>query len=122
MDKKQLQLGMNPSTASGRLVKDLLFNFVKGKLCCHCGTLMTRDNFSIEHVEPWLDSENPVERYFNIDNIDYAHLSCNVKQARKPRKLYDSIVEKRKHSWARYADKHPYSADKRRDRYLKYGT
>lgn len=84
--KKQNQLGMNPSTASHRLVKDLLWNFIKltgNDNCCKCGTEMDRSNFSIEHVQPWLDSENPLELYFDVDNISYSHLKCNVGDRRR---------------------------------------
>lgn len=86
-DKKTIQLGMNPSTASGRLVKDLLWNFITttgSNTCHHCGKPMTRDNFSIEHKVPWLDSESPVELYFDIENIGYSHLRCNTSAARNP--------------------------------------
>ncbi len=87
-DKKQRQLGMNPSTASGRLVKDLLWNFVKTTgqdACCKCGFPMSRETFSIEHVTPWLDSDDPVGLYFDLGNISYSHLRCNVEDGR-PRK------------------------------------
>ena len=83
--KKTLQLGMNPSTASGRLVKDLLFNFIElsGNICYRCGKPMTRDTFSIEHKKAWLDSDDPVKLYFDIENITYSHISCNSSAARR---------------------------------------
>lgn len=86
--KKTLQLGMNPSTASGRLVKDILFDFVdkSGAICHQCGEKMTRDTFSIEHKVPWLDSEDPVSLYFDLDNIAFSHLICNTKASRNPSK------------------------------------
>tara|TARA_R110000782_G_scaffold211033_1_gene298984 strand:- start:84 stop:497 length:414 start_codon:yes stop_codon:yes gene_type:complete len=88
-DKKKLQLGMNPSTASARLVKDLLWNFVETTgqdSCCKCRELMTRETFSIEHVVPWLDSADPVGLYFDIGNISFSHLICNIKASRpRPR-------------------------------------
>lgn len=81
MSKKAQQLGMNPSTASGRLVKDILFKLVcdtgRNK-CFQCGGDLTRDTFSIEHMKPWIDSENPVEMYFDLDNIAFSHYLCNV--------------------------------------------
>ena len=78
--KKQSQLGMNPSTASHRLGKDLLFKFVQihHPNCYRCGEPMTRETFSIEHKTPWLDSDDPVGLYFDLDNIDFSHLQCNV--------------------------------------------
>ena len=84
MDKKKQQLGINPSTASGKLLKDLLYDFVvkANHTCFRCGGKLTRETFSIEHVVPWLDSEDPVSLYFDIDNIAYSHLTCNVLMSR----------------------------------------
>lgn len=77
---------MNPSTASNRLVKDILYGLVvkTGQNECYkCSCPMTRDTFSIEHKEPWLDSENPVELYFDLGNISFSHFKCNVGARRK---------------------------------------
>ena len=85
MERKLNQLGMNPATASGRLVKDLLFDFVtKARYVCYrCKNPLTRDTFSIEHIVPWLDSDDPLALFFNLDNVAYSHLSCNVGASRK---------------------------------------
>lgn len=80
MDRKKQQLGMNPSTASAKLIKDLLFDFVikSGHKCFRCGGILTRDTFSIEHKVSWLNSDNPLKLFFDINNIAYSHLVCNV--------------------------------------------
>lgn len=86
MSKKSQQLGMNPATASNRLTKDILFHLVveTGKNMCHqCGGEITRDNFSIEHITPWLDSQDPVGLFFDMKNISFSHLKCNISAARK---------------------------------------
>lgn len=86
MDKKAEQLGMNPSTASNRLVKDILFKLVvqTGQdNCFHCGQKVSREDFSIEHKAPWLDTEDPVEMFFDLDNIAFSHFKCNVGAARQ---------------------------------------
>ena len=83
--KKREQLGMNPSTASGRLVKDLLYRFIveaKRNSCYVCSEEMSRDTFSIEHRVPWLDSDNPAGLYFDLDNITFSHKSCNFSRSR----------------------------------------
>jgi len=87
MDKKQKQLGMNPSTAQARLLRDLLFDFAvkSGHKCFRCGESLDRKTFSIEHIENWLDSDNPVEKFFDIKNIAYSHLSCNAGASRTVR-------------------------------------
>tara|TARA_B100001245_G_C22891839_1_gene429659 strand:- start:3040 stop:3405 length:366 start_codon:yes stop_codon:yes gene_type:complete len=99
MNTKQAQLGMNPSTAQGRLLKNLLFDFAikAGHKCYRCGGELTRETFSIEHIIPWLNSDDPVELFFSIDNIAYSHLLCNIKDARKSKRTYP-----KKHNLATY--------------------
>lgn len=81
--KKAQQLGMNPSTAQQRLVKDLLWEHVASHTPCHrCGGDMSRDTFSIEHLVPWLDSEDPVGLFFDLENVGFSHLACNVGASR----------------------------------------
>lgn len=38
----------------------------------------TVDELSIEHKEPWENSDNPKELFFNLDNISFSHLKCNI--------------------------------------------
>ena len=93
--KKHNQLGMNPSTASNRLVKDLLWDLVvkTGQDSCYCcGEKMERSNFSIEHKEPWLDSEDPLGKYFDLGNIAFSHKSCNYAEARHQRAECPSLA------------------------------
>ena len=54
-DTKKAQLGMDPGTASNRLVKDILWNYIvksEEDICYRCKLKLDRDNFSIEHIEP----------------------------------------------------------------------
>src|SRR5689334_22132550 len=85
--KKADQLGMPIGTASARLRKMILFDIpVKScKLVCYqCGEhIWDIDDLSIEHKIPWLDSESPIKLFFDLDNIAYSHLSCNVSAARQ---------------------------------------
>lgn len=124
--KKQHQLGMNPSTASGRLVKDLLFSFVKDTPCFHCGGSLTRETFSIEHKTPWLDSEDPAGLFFDLDNISFSHHACNVSAARRPHKKFFSKEEKNKdmalrqrNLWKSMTKEE--QQRKRREKYLRWG-
>lgn len=123
--KKQNQLGMNPSTASGRLVKDLLFKFVQDSHpnCYRCGLPMTRETFSIEHKTPWLDSSDPVGLFFDLDNIGFSHHSCNVKSARKLNKVYNSKEEARQAELKRSREyrRKTYDAAIRAARYINEG-
>ena len=78
---------MNPSTASNRLKKEILFSFVRKageNKCYQCGEeIKDVSTFSIEHKIPWLDSKSPTDLYFDLNNISFSHLSCNSKAARR---------------------------------------
>lgn len=123
--KKHTQLGMNYGTASNRLVKDLLFDFVSkaGHVCFRCGQSMAREDFSIEHREPWLDADDPVSMFFDIANIAYSHKSCNYAAGRRPAKRYDTTREYKaagmRRSWSRLTKEE--QQQRRREKYLKYG-
>ena len=85
--KKEILLGQPIGTASHKLRKSILFSLVKetGKdICFQCGKqIKTIDELSIEHKVPWLDAKNPKEMFFNLDNIAFSHLSCNVGAAKR---------------------------------------
>lgn len=118
--KKAEQLGMNPSTASGRLIKDTLFKMAMeaGHTCFQCGEALTRDTFSIEHKEPWLDSEDPRGMYFDQDNIAFSHLSCNVKAARQTRPKLGTQTDYNR-AWR---ERNPELAkERRKEQYLRTG-
>lgn len=87
LERKKEQLGMNPSTAYGRLKKLLLFSMAKelGRTTCYrCGALITDiKDFTIEHKEPWLDGDDPSGLFFDLSNVAFSHLSCNIADARK---------------------------------------
>ncbi len=91
-EKKKLKLGMPQGTAANRLRKTLLFHLVcKLNLnnCHQCKEkIKTEEEFSIEHKEPYLNSENPVEKYFDMNNIAFSHHKCNIgarSSSRKPK-------------------------------------
>ena len=85
-DEKAKQLGMNPSTASNRLKKHLMYTLaVKLDMhwCYQCGAeIESSKDMSIEHKTPWLHSEDPKGLFFDIDNIAFSHKSCNYRAAR----------------------------------------
>ena len=85
--KKNKQLGMSHGTASNRLRKQILFSMLQRyeeDVCFQCGEKIKRvEDLSIEHKAPWMDSEDPVGLFFDLDNIAFSHLSCNCKAGRK---------------------------------------
>lgn len=81
MDTKSKQLGMPFGTANHRLRKQLLFRYVVrcGDNFCYKCTLeiTTIEDFSIEHKKPWQGISNDL--FWDLDNIAYSHLKCNVR-------------------------------------------
>jgi len=95
--KKDKQLGMSHGTAGGRLRKSVMFWLVclAGRdWCFQCGEqIETESCLSIEHKKPWLDSIDPVGMFFDINNIAFSHLSCNIKAGRKTNRKYSNKRE-----------------------------
>ncbi len=85
--KKASQLGMPQGTASNRLRKAIIFDLLcKQNLnyCFQCSQIIDNvSELSIEHKVPYLDSENPVQLFFDLDNIAFSHLNCNMAASRK---------------------------------------
>lgn len=89
--KKAAQLGMPHGTASNRLRKMIIFSLLKKlneNYCHQCGgEIESVKELSIEHKIPWLDSANPKELFFDLDNIGFSHLSCNAGAARQTHRV-----------------------------------
>lgn len=121
-EKKSEQLGVNYGTASHRLRKKILFDLmVRCDLdtCFQCKEkIENMDEMSIEHKVPWLDSEDPTGLFYDLENIAFSHLSCNISAARKVNKIYDSAVERNRASAKRY-DRKQENKEKRKIRRLK---
>ncbi len=102
-------LGKSFGAANGQLRKALLFEFA-GLLglrdCYQCGIEIDGiGDFSMEHKEPWGSAEDPVAAFFDLGNIAFSHIKCNVAAAKRPNKKYASAKE--------------YKAAKRRRWYVK---
>ena len=84
--KKTLQLGMPNGTAAQKLRKMIMFQLIQKlglNTCFQCGNkIETIEELSIEHKVAWLDSNNPKELFFDLDNIAFSHLSCNCSNAK----------------------------------------
>lgn len=88
-EKRKELLGEHPATASGKLLRSLLFNFIKdaGIVCFRCGKEMSREDFSIEHKKSWMQADNPVEAFFDLENVTYSHKKCNYGAGSRKRAL-----------------------------------
>jgi hypothetical protein len=85
LNKKTEQLGMSYGKANNILVRNIIWKFILQlnlNSCHHCKKEMTRENFTIEHIEPWLDSEDPVDLFFN-DNLGEMHKITSSKNKSK---------------------------------------
>lgn len=94
-DKKSAQLGMPHGTASGRLRKSIIFKLLKESVqnfCFQCGgEIESEKELSIEHKIPYLDSEDPKKLFFDLDNIAFSHLECNIGAARRKPQSHPSV-------------------------------
>jgi hypothetical protein len=81
-EKRYLLLGMPLGTASNRLRKSLLFFLVKKlnlDICFQCKMKIENESeLSIEHMQPWQGSDDPKGKFFDLSNIAFSHLKCNV--------------------------------------------
>lgn len=79
--RKAAFLGIPYGTACGRLRKMLMFRFAQElgyDECFSCGEkIESVEEISIEHKEPWLDRENGVDLFWDLDNIAFSHARCN---------------------------------------------
>jgi len=125
INKKSSQLGMSSGKASNILLKDILWDFIvktNQNYCCKCNLQMHRLTFSIEHIQPWLDSENPTDLFFNLNNISFSHLICNIKSARRTNKILDRDKYKEQTKIRNTLNKKKnYSKEKRKEKYTKTG-
>lgn len=89
-------------------------------ICFRCNKEINRETFSIEHKIAWLDSSNPKELFFDLNNIAFSHVSCNAAASRGNRK-YETKEE------ASYANRRwerevrIYNPEKRKAQYLRTG-
>lgn len=126
-NNKNEQLGINVGTAAHRLRKMILFKLVQESgrdQCFRCGDKISSvEELSIEHKVPWLDSEQPSQLFFDLENIAFSHLKCNIRVARKKNKKFFTeearVSNNRKLNAARM--RKTYTYEKRRKKYLTTG-
>jgi hypothetical protein len=96
MDKKSQQLGLNHSTAQGRLYKMIMFRLVQKAgedSCFRCGEKILKiEDLSIEHKRPWLDVDPTL--FWDLNNLAFSHKTCNYAAGRKGKIPGNSIYDK----------------------------
>ena len=90
------QLGMPHTTASGRLKKMLMFALAQelGRdVCYRCEKRITNcHEFTVDHKKPWLYSSNPLENFFDLENVAFSHSWCNSQAARRVKSVHPSAA------------------------------
>jgi hypothetical protein len=124
--KKYAQLGEPQGTAANRLRKMILFSLlveVGRDACYRCEQKIERvEELSVEHKAAWLDSPDPKGLFFDLKNIAFSHLRCNIGAARKPNKYPTEEIRRQKalESFRRGSNKYCTPA-RRRQKYLEHG-
>jgi len=99
--KKADQLGMPIGTASGRLRKLLVFHMsvkLGENVCYRCGEkICGADDLSIDHIVDWLDSTDPSGLFFDVENLAFSHLVCNISSGRRKKSDHGSLWKYKKH-------------------------
>lgn len=80
-------LGEPIGTASNKLRKAIIFEMMQ-KLerdtCFQCGEeIESVDDLSIEHKVPWQSAEDPIKSFYDLDNIAFSHIHCNIRAGNK---------------------------------------
>jgi hypothetical protein len=87
---------------------------------------MTRETFSVEHKVAWLNSEDPLRFFFDLENIDYSHISCNIRDGASKMRKYESKEQAKKANLQKSKqwkdENRVYDPEERRERYLRLGT
>jgi hypothetical protein len=95
VEKFRKLLGVHPGSAQRKLSKSIEFSLVieTGRDTCYrCGKKITKDqDFSVEHMEDWMTSDNPIDRFYNLNNIAFSHRKCNTRCA-KDSKGKDKVI------------------------------
>jgi hypothetical protein len=80
LDRANSQLGMNHRTASHILNRTIFHSLLmetNRDTCLRCSKTLTAENYSIEHLEEWLDSADPKANFYSLDNIEFVCKKCN---------------------------------------------
>lgn len=122
--KRDRLLGMRFSSARARLERSLLFKLAVecGYKCYRCGGELTKETFSVEHKQPWMRSSDPAGSFFDLENISFSHMRCNledmISRIRKyPNRREQARTAKRKR-WESMTPEQ--RTEFRRNQYIKY--
>lgn len=85
--RRDKQLGRSYGSCRNQLDRLILFHYIKKykeNFCYRCKReIKSINDFSIEHKIIWVDSDNPKELFWSMDNIAFSHRKCNSLSRRK---------------------------------------
>lgn len=88
---KDRLLGIPHGTANNKLRKNIIFylaNLCRMLSCYRCKQeIESVDDLSIEHMTPWQGAPDPKVAFFDISNIAFSHLKCNIATRETGRKI-----------------------------------
>lgn len=125
--KRALQLGEPQGTAANRLRKQILYSLLRQTdqhYCYQCSLRIDGpEELSIEHKIPWLDSSDPKALFFDLANIAFSHLVCNIGAGRRVNQKYFSAEDRVEATRQQHAAtvRRNYTPEKRRTKYLTKG-
>lgn len=126
--RKSRLMGIPIGTASNRLRKDVMFMLVCRcgmGTCFRCGLpIESAGELSIEHKDSWQASNDPLASFFDLANIAFSHLRCNILASSKPNKRFNSLAEKEAAYRGRRTEleRARYTPERRRSKYLRCGN
>lgn len=96
---------MNISTACHRLNRLIIFSLIRKcglDNCFRCNQKITNVNdMTVDHKINWLSSEDPIETFFDTENVLFSHKSCNSAYTSKRKyknkeEAWQAILDRRK--------------------------
>lgn len=86
-ERKRELLGEPFGTAVSKLRKAILFKLaglLNLDICYRCQNRIENiEEFSIEHIKSWQGSITPKETFYDLNNISFSHLYCNISHGKR---------------------------------------
>ena len=80
--RKDGLLGQPHGTANNKLRKMLVYSLAQScgrDICYRCEKKIDSiDEFSIDHIKPWQAAASPKESFFDLSNVAFSHMRCNL--------------------------------------------
>jgi hypothetical protein len=106
-------LGMPFGTAASKLRKSIIMHLaqqLEQDICFKCKRrIETLEEWSIEHKDSWQRADDPVQAFWDLDNIAFSHIGCNKPETGHP--AHNRKIAPEGTAWCSYG-KHFVDTDK----------